>query len=49
LGKLIKVNYKFFNRLPVAPRLGERSRFRGSNPVPGEMFTYLNLALMGQR
>ncbi len=43
------VNYKFFNRLPVAPRLGQRSGFRRADPAIGQMFGESNLPLMRQR
>jgi hypothetical protein len=41
------VNYKFFNRLPVAPGLGQRGGFRRVNPAIVQMFRKDNLAFMG--
>ncbi len=43
------VNYKFFNRLPVAPGLGQRGGFRRVNPAIVQMFRKDNLAFMGER
>ncbi|SAJ33539.1 Uncharacterised protein [Enterobacter cloacae] len=43
------VNYKFFNRLPVAPRLGQCGGIRRIHPAVGQVFREHDLPLMGKR
>jgi hypothetical protein len=41
------VNYKFFNRLPVAPRLGQCGGIRRIHPAVGQVFGEHDLPFMG--
>ena len=43
------VNYKFFNRLPVAPRLGQCGGIRRIHPAVGQVFGKHDLPFMGER
>lgn len=43
------VNYKFFNRLPVAPRFGQCGGIRRIHPAVGQMFSEHDLPFVRER